>query len=364
MIKLRETSSQDYKKIKELFKRNNLNIIDHKRWVSLWKKNPFLKKRRKWAKGWIMESNKKIVGHFGNFPTKYFFNNKSYICSVACGWVVDKNYRSHSILLLKKFFSQKRIDFFLNTTPTDKAAIIMNAFKAKQIPVENLTYSYFIILNIKKNLYYFLKKNFFPFKNLILNLLSFLLINLFKKKIKFWENNFSEKNIVKCTKIDSRFNLFWKKIKNSKKNILLFQRDKNWLDWHLGSFLKKNQAWIMINLKNKKIDSYAICIENNDDKNFKRAYLIDLITFDKNDSSVNLIGACINEAKKRNCDIFEFRGFNNDVLKKIKFFKPFKKKLLFNPFYYKSNNDKLGSILKKSIHWSPSYMDGDIIVNF
>ena len=96
-MKLRKASIKDYKKIKELFKRNNLEIISFKRWSNLWKKNPFLKNKKNWTKGWVIESNKKIVGHFGNFPTKYFFNKKSYLCSVSCGWVVDQKYRSNSI---------------------------------------------------------------------------------------------------------------------------------------------------------------------------------------------------------------------------------------------------------------------------
>ena len=103
----------------------------------------------------------------------------------------------------------------------------------------------------------------------------------------------------------------------------------------------------------------------NDDKNFKRAYLVDLISIDKkNEILTSLIGVCINEAKKRKCDIFEFRGFNGSKLGNIKSFKPFEKKLSFNPFYYKSNNKKLNKILNKSSHWSPSYIDGDVIVNF
>ena len=124
---LRKVYNDDYNKIKILFKRNNLKIIDNKRWKNLWKKNPILKNKKKWTKGWVIEENKKMVGHFGSFPTQYIRNKKAYICSVLHGWVVDKKFRSMSILLLKKLFMEKNIDFFLCTSANPEAGKILKA---------------------------------------------------------------------------------------------------------------------------------------------------------------------------------------------------------------------------------------------
>ena len=52
--------------------------------------------------------------------------------------------------------------------------------------------------------------------------------------------------------------------------------------------------------------------KSNDKHGIKRAFLIDLVSLNQTkDVSINLIGACINEANKRKCHIIEFRGFNN-----------------------------------------------------
>ena len=97
----------------------------------------------------------------------------------------------------------------------------------------------------------------------------------------------------------------------------------------------------------------------------KRAFLIDLISLDKkNKTSINLIGSCIKEAKERNCDIFEFRGFSKLERSYINFFNPFKQKIKQNPFYYKSNNKKLEKKLSSGSYWFPTYLDGDTIKNF
>ena len=104
--------------------------------------------------------------------------------------------------------------------------------------------------------------------------------------------------------------------------------------------------------------------ESNFKTGIKSALLIDLITFhESNKTSKNLIGANIAEAKRRNCDIFEFRGFNNEKISYMKFFNPFTKSLPNNPFCYKSNNKKLNKLLSQSKYWCPSYLDGDAIVN-
>ena len=93
---LRKVSIKDYTKINNLFKRNNMKMIPFKYWTKLWQKNPILKNKKEYTKGWIIEREKKVIGHFGSFPTKYLLNNKSYICSVIHNWVVDKKFRYQS----------------------------------------------------------------------------------------------------------------------------------------------------------------------------------------------------------------------------------------------------------------------------
>ena len=363
---LREVTTKDYAEIKKLFKRNQLKMINFDRWNDLWSKNPFLRKKEKrWKKGWIIEKNKKVVGHVGNFPMNYFLNKKSYICAVLNGWVVDKKFRSSSILLIKKYFSQPNVDFFLGTSFDLRTSKIMQAINVKQVPTDGLDKSLIIIIKSSGVIKYFLGNLSFPFKKFLFNFLSSFLLFFFKKRFNYWQNKFSTKNIIKCRDIDNRFNFIWKKIISHQRNRLLFSRDTKWLKWHLGHFLKRKKAWIFLSTTDNKINGYTICIEKvNSKKKIKSALLIDLMTLNNFDgASKNLIGANIGEAKRRNCDIFEFRGFDKKRREYMKFFKPFEKKLLLNPFYYKSRDKKLGKLLTDHHYWNPSYIDGDAIVS-
>ena len=116
----------------------------------------------------------------------------------------------------------------------------------------------------------------------------------------------------------------------------------------------------------EQLQRLSNCIENkNANDGLKRAFMIDLISFNQNkEVTINLVGSCIKEAKKRNCDVIEFRGFSQSIRSNINFFKPFIKKIKDNPFYYKSNNIKLKKILNKSYKLTPTYLDGDSIVSF
>ena len=365
-MKVREVSIKDYNKIKKLFKRNHLKMINLNKWKNLWNKNPILLNKKKWIKGWVLESNKnEVVGHIGNFPMQYFLNKKSYLCSVLNGWVVDKKFRSISMLLIRKYFSQKNVDFFLGTSFGFTTSKIMQAMNGKAVPTVDLDTSLIIILKSISIPKYFFGKVSFPFKSIVLKLLSLILVFFLKGRFNFWKNNFSNENITKCSSFDNRFNIMWKKIKLKKKNKLLFNRDKNWLRWHLDHLLKTNKAWIFVNIKNNKTMGYSICIEKENLENkIKSALLVDLITLDDNSNmSRNLIGANIKEAKKRNCDIFELRGFDKQNREYMEFFKPFKKKLSLNSFYYKSRNRKLDKLLNNVSCWNPTYIDGDAIIN-
>ena len=46
-MKVREVSIQDYNKIKKLFKRNHLKMINLNKWKNLWNKNPILLNKKK-----------------------------------------------------------------------------------------------------------------------------------------------------------------------------------------------------------------------------------------------------------------------------------------------------------------------------
>ena len=62
---------------------------------------------------------------------QYFLNKKPYLCSVIYGWAVDEQFRSLSIILLKRYFSQTYVDLFLATNLNETSSKIMKMLKWK-----------------------------------------------------------------------------------------------------------------------------------------------------------------------------------------------------------------------------------------
>ena len=66
-MKIRSVSIKDYKKIKILFKKHNMNLISFERWAGLWKKNPSSKNNQTInfpSTGYLGQTEKNISYYF------------------------------------------------------------------------------------------------------------------------------------------------------------------------------------------------------------------------------------------------------------------------------------------------------------
>ena len=143
----------------------------------------------------------------------------------------------------------------------------------------------------------------------------------------------------------------------------MFNRTKEWINWHLNGQFENKKAWILTEEKNNEIIGYCICVEkNNEGINLKKIVLADFVALNNDHKTyLNLLYHSICEAKKRGYDLFEAVGFNDEKRKIINKFRPFLKKMPFCPFYFKIINLELSEPLSKKDCWDPSILDGDSI---
>jgi hypothetical protein len=355
MNKIRAVKFNDYNQIKKLQSSNNLNIPEKKIWINLFKKNPLKKKN-----GWVIENNREIIGYIGNILREYKFNNK--IISTACinAFVVKKKYRFLSVLLLRKFFLQKNILLFLNTTSNKETSRIWKKFNAEKIPLKSLNAINLIVLNLKEVIRAYLKK-----KNLCQNKLLILIICLFFKilnfrKMSLMKNKIFYEDIKFVKKIDNKFDIFFKKYSRNKKKIVSNNRSI-WLKWIYQEKIDNNKGWIYAATKNNQIIGYACCIEkNNNYIGLRRVLLTELHAINNNQNVLKkLISNCIQHSKNNNYYVIETVGFDDNKNNLIKSFSSTKRNFGIFPFYYKTNNSKLKKILKNSKSWDIGFSDGD-----
>ena len=362
---IREVKKKDFKEVKKLFLRNDLNFISKNSWDNQWR-NPLLKRKHKFIFGWVYINKKKIIGHVGNYSTNYLFKKKKINCSVLHGWVVDQEFRNISLVLIKKYLNNKKNHFFLGSTFNKSAGNLLNSFGFAQVPEKGLLQSFLIFLNIENSLdIYFIKKKLFLkrlfFRRVIIFFSNYFLKFYLFKNINNWKKIHYKNKVKPLSTLGKNYSNFWDKYLKLNSNGLMLDRNKLYLEWILN--LKKNNNSIKLFqcVRNNTLIGYSSCLYKKVGK-FKYAILLDILSINDDQSIYeDLILANLKQAKKENCSFFEVRNFKLQKYKILSRFEPFKIKLPHNNFYYKSNDNKLSKYFNSQNFWNPCSLDGDIL---
>ena len=361
-INVREVHKNDYDQIKDLHSKFNLNILNHDEWIKFWFKNPcFLESNETIPLGWVVEdNNKKIVGYLGNIFKEYYYKNKKIVISFMHAWVVENEYRLQAVLLMRKYFSQKNVEIFMNTSPNAATEKIWLKSNAREIPLKSFKNAMFVILDLEKFIHSFLKYKNIKVSQFIKKIIFYLLSIFFWRKLFFWKKINQTRKTNLNDNIDKKFDEFWFSYKKYFENVLLQSRTSDWINWHLQKKIEDGKAWIISVKDGDKLLGYVICLDTSSSKiALRRISLIDLVSLnDDKEVYVSLIKECFIEAKKRGYHTVELVGFKH--LKKQIFseFGVFKRKLPFS-FLYKSTNQINSDFLEKNESWDSSLIDGE-----
>lgn len=355
-MNVREVKFKDFTDIGKLQSRYNLKSVQkYKNKIIL----NFLYFSKKNPMGWVIEDRGKIKGFIGNFVKRYNFKNSNYLSSSINSLVVDINYRQYTYLLLRKYFSQKKISFFLNCTPNSSTFKIWKKLGANIIPQLTIQKKLLYILKTENLINSFLiKKKFFIPKfiiKIITKLVNYLLLK--KKEVK----DDYHLDFLQIKKFDQKIKAFISK--NQKKNKLTLHRDKLWFEMN---YSKKNnkKSFIFLVYKKKKIIGLIGLIENNNNEiGLKRLELADFI-FQNNKISMHkfAIKKFFSNTQFQGYDVIESQGFSEEKFDMLKNIFHINIKVKSLPFLYKTNNKKIISIFKKKNVWDLSLIDGDNLI--
>ena len=360
MPKIREALFSDYEGIIKLEKDHDFVLKDYDDWEHIWKNNPAITKN--WPMGWVLEDDsQEIVGYFGNIPMNYEYNNTKILAAAGRDFVVKKEFRSYSLMLINKYFIQKAPDMFIATTANYEGGKVQSAFKAKPIPADSTDIALFWITNYEQFIKSFCRKKNIPCISILTHPLSLALQGVDKIK---GRNRFSCKDnsdIKIYYNFDDRFDEFWTKFKEKNKAKLLFVRDKTNLDWHFRHAIKKNHIWIFAIEEDNKIKNYIIFLRQDGEKiGLNRVRLIDYCSLDNDQNAfLKIMLSALEKFKQEGVCLIESIGFNIETRTIFGKSNPRKRKLSSWPFYYKSNREELTNILNDPKKWNPCYIDGE-----
>ena len=361
MVILREAKYEDFTEIMDLESRYGLQAKEYAEWLHLWKENPVIKDDKSFQIGWVLENTDgKIVGYLGSIPLAYEFSGRKLVAVATTSFVVDKDYRNSSLLLMNAFFKQKNVDLFLNTTANYEGEKVFLAFKAKRMPSPSLDTAFFWITNYRGFVAGLFRKNKMPLGSLAKYPLSLGMWVL--DKLAGRNQSFTPRlNIKIYEKFDERFNVFWGKLRNKYPGMILSIRDQNHLDWHFKYALNQKKIWIFAVEQDSDIASYAIFLrQDNPDIGLNRIRLVDFQTLNDDARDLtDMIYFAVKKCKAEGIHLLETIGFNEDKRLFLKKSSAYKRKWPSWPFLYKAGEAGLSRELNDPSVWDPSFYDGD-----
>lgn len=358
---IREASFDDYRQVRALESRYGLESKEFEAWMHLWSNNPALANtNRSWPIGWTLHTEGHIVGYVGNIPLMYEMDGEQLIAAATRAWVVDRKFRSYSVLLLQRYFSQPNVDVYIGTSANALSSPILGMFNSVPVPRGLWNESLFWVTNPPGFISSWLKIKGLPQFQPLRHALSagFRLTRFISKHS---PRNSSRTNLSFSDCFDERFDTFWHELRKQKSHLLLAVRTREVLDWHFKYSLLNNGVWILIATSGTNIIAYSIfCRQDNLGLGLTRMRLIDFQALDGNTALlVPMLSCAIERCHKECIHMLEYIGHTSELAELISPLRPYKRKLPSWLYYYKPGNDVLAAKLANSAVWSASGFDGD-----
>jgi hypothetical protein len=362
-LNIREAMFEDYPQISALQAKYNFPRRNFAQWKHLWANNPaYLQSREKLPIGWVLErDDRQLAGYLGNIPLFYEFGGQRLLASVAHAWVVDSEYRSYSLVLLDRYFSQSSVELFLNATVGPEAFDAFAAFNSLPVPVGTWNRAAFWITNCQGfTACWLAMKNVALAKPLshVLSVAPFVKQTFSGATL---HNVATRGELHDCVLIDDRFDGFWSELKRSNPNVLLGVRSREILQWHFQHALSEDRAWLVMASAGSVMKAYAIFFRHdNEALHLKRMRLVDFQTLDKDPALLaQMLGWAISRCRREGIDMLESIGLGTDKGELIGKIAPFNRKLPCWLYFYSAREKRLADKLTDPSVWEPSQFDGD-----
>jgi hypothetical protein len=331
---IRPMRFDDYEGIAALHRANGLECKPRAEWEHLWTGNPEMTPG--WTKGLVFEDELgRLVGFVGNIPFAYCLGGAKYIGATACGWVVGREYRGYSIMLLAGQLRQPGIDVHFTTTPSPTAAAVYQRLGFSAPPVGEWDRAALWIAG-------------FPGK--------------------VWRSHAARPKKLRDgielewrREFDSRFDDFWEDLKVRKPRLLLASRSKAVLNWHFRYAIKRDGLRVIAACRDGALLAYAILLRR-DTRRFGLHRVL-LVDYQELEPRPGLCAAELDYAieccRRDGAPVVENAGCWIEQPAFAGRAAPIHRSFKCLSYLYSAPNRDLQEILRDPSCWHPTHYDGD-----
>jgi len=359
--RVRETEFRDYTQIAALESHYGLHPKRREEWTDLWVRNPLYRKISHWPLGWVCEDgDHQIVGSVANIPLLYELGDRTLIAATSRALVMDSTYRAYSFSLLSRFFNQKNVNLFINTTVNAKAEKLQEVFRASHVPAGAWDRSAFWITNYRAFTASLLTRKKMPGATILSYPLSAALFARDTVNKALWAQG-DRIEVEFCKQFDCRFDTFFDRLRKSYPCRLLASRSSSLLDWHFKHAFSANRVWVLTVSRGQELSAYAIlCRQDNPELGLERMRLVDVQTLPGHEGLLRpMLLRALKRCQDEGTHMLEAIGFSFEKQRLIESMSPHYRELASWRYFYKANDPDLAACLKDPQAWDPTCFDGD-----
>jgi anti-anti-sigma regulatory factor len=366
--KLREITLDDYAQIASLTApyRFTPSVWTFEQWRHFWVNNPaYLRMGKAFPRGWVLEADKRIVGHIANVPLFYQFEGQQLLVGNGCSYVVDAEYRGYALFLLDQYMNQKCVDVVLGHQANLDSARAHGELGAQAVPLGAWDRKAVWILRYQEFLADWLARKKLP----AASLLSYPAVLALSTK-DTWERlllrrrTCREADIEMCAAFDERFDDFWQELCAEYPQKFLAWRTRASLEWRFHFALREKRLRIATISRGGRLRAYAIFLlqKNVDPQDrIRRVIVADFQSLERDDGIFfAILRAALKRSRKSGIHLLVTVGISASGAD-MSLTAPYRDRLpRHSTSLYKARDPMLSRALESPLAWCPSLYDGDM----
>jgi hypothetical protein len=302
----RPATLDDHSGITACLDRNGMPAPSEVEWRRSWDEHPYAADFAEVPRGFVLEDDGRIVGTIFNLWAKYWLNGRALKVAISGSAAVDPAHRGGSIKLLGETVRQRGVDLYLNGSPSDVAAKIMDGLKVRRVPQHDYDVSLLWPVYAHRVARAGLRRRGVPLSSLaaipagaLLSMRSALRVRSVKTKDEAQvEPGFS-----------TAFDGFWERLRDESTRLTAF-RDRRMLEWRYGRLLAEERAQLLTVRRAGRLEGYAVLVRVAREKLGITQYQVHDIQCLGEDAGVTkaLIRRAIRETRAAKLDLLEWVG--------------------------------------------------------
>jgi len=348
----RELCLEDLDAVRTLRAKHGLSLPTESQWRNLHVANPARAEMPGAPLGWVLD-DEGIVGCFLNVPLRWAFRGKPVRVAATSGWIVADTHRHSSFLLMTRYFSQRGVDLWLNTTANLLSSKAFEAFKGDAVPSVGTTSVFTWIVRPSAVGAYLETLVPRPVKSLVVNVAraaeqSFRLILSRRPGITVLDTP------------DDRFDALWERLRTTSGRCMQ-TRDAVTLRWLFRGF-QSGSRFIVLDRAGGLAGYAALARRDHPATGLSRYRLVDLQAIDDDPVVLReLMRAALRLAFDEGIVAVEAIGFHVRKREALAGLFPFRRRLPHWHFYFRARAE-LALDLASSEFWDPCEIEGDGVV--